>query len=508
MKKTIKHLSNRFSSLSCLQLKNCANLFSTSTHCCTNKQLDVDSPSVGKSQIMREQYQFRKNRIYNKFEHLSIINPRSVFAVNQINLNDIKVYGFDYDYTLAQYADAMQDFIHTKALNILVKKHHFPKALLSLTYDPGFCIRGLHYDISKCLLMKVDICNVVQLGTVYRGLNKLNDSEVNEVFDGSRHIPKHVIDQSYTGGESLKQLMDIFSMPEMMLLANVVDFFDKQNISFDPRILFENVQNAVREVHVSGLLYDEVCKNVDKFLQKNSLCELINHLTSAQKKLFLITNSNFHFVDTGMRHLVGSDWQDAFDVVIVQAKKPHFFKTKLRPFKTLIPDTSEVEISWNQISELRKGVVYCEGCLYELMKLSKWEGTEILYFGDQIYADLSDLTYGHGWRTGAIIPELENEIEVMNSRTFGRSVLWIQTLEHLLEQMQVILLLFNRLIRLKKKVVFSPYYKCFSVIYCRKQFFKQNFFNPQLIAKKRKLIRLADIFSKDLFAVPRQVVIC
>ena len=389
------------------------------------------------SEFMQKHYQLRKNRIYHEYEQFSTINPKAIFAVNQINLNDVNVYGFDYDYTLAQYADAMQDYIYKEALNLLVEKYHFPKSLRSLCYEPEFCIRGLHYDISKSLLMKVDICNVIQLGTVHRGLQKLTDDEVHEVFNGSRHIPKHVIDQSYTGGESLRQLMDIFSIPEMMLLANVVDYFVKKNIPYDPRILFENVQNAVREVHISGLLYAEVCQNLEKYLEKHSLCKLINHLTSKQKTLFLITNSNYQFVNTGMCYLLGPDWQDAFDVVIVQAKKPHFFKTNMRPFKTIMPDSPEVEVSWSRVSEFKKGTVYCEGCLYELMNLSKWEGTEVLYFGDQIYADLSDLTYAHGWRTGAIIPELEREIEVMNSVEFGQSVLWIQTLEYLLERMQV-----------------------------------------------------------------------
>lgn len=36
-----------------------------------------------------------------------------------------------------------------------------------------------------------------------------------------------------------------------------------------------------------------------------------------------------------------------------------------------------------------------------------------------------------------MIPELEDEIVVMNSEEFGTSVLWVQTLEKLLERMQI-----------------------------------------------------------------------
>ena len=397
-----------------------------------------DAEKYTNYELMQTRYSYLKKLIYEKHEQKYNIGPRALFAVNQLNLHDIHVYGFDYDYTLAQYSDIMQDFIYKEATKILVKKYHFPKKLLGLQYQPKFCIRGLHYDIPRSLLMKVDICNVIQFGTVHRGLQKLTDSKVLELL-GSRHIPKQVIEQSYVGGESLRQLMDIFSLPEMMLLANVVEYFDQEGIRYDPRILFENVQYSVRDVHISGLLYNEVSNNIEAYLVKNSLCDLINHLTNANRKLFLITNSNFHFVDTGMRHLLGFDWQDAFDVVIVEAKKPNFFKTTARPFKTVVHGSisSEMTISWDRITEFKKGEVYCEGCLDELMKLSKWDGTEVLYFGDQIYADLSDLSYSHGWRTGAVIPELEEEIDIMNSKVFGETVIWIQTLERLLERMQV-----------------------------------------------------------------------
>ena len=36
------------------------------------------------------------------------------------------------------------------------------------------------------------------------------------------------------------------------------------------------------------------------------------------------------FRDKGMRYIVGKDWRDLFDVVIVQAEKPNFFNDKRR----------------------------------------------------------------------------------------------------------------------------------------------------------------------------------
>lgn len=90
----------------------------------------------------------------------------------------------------------------------------------------------------------------------FRGLSPVPDDEVMELFKGSRHIPKHIMDQSYLGGggQTLRQLMDIFSMPELMLLSNVVDYFVVNNITYDPNILFESVKFAVRDVHVEGMI--------------------------------------------------------------------------------------------------------------------------------------------------------------------------------------------------------------------------------------------------------------
>ena len=48
------------------------------------------------------------------------IDSRAVFANAQLDLIDIDVYGFDYDYTLASYKTSVEDFIHDAAKNVLV----------------------------------------------------------------------------------------------------------------------------------------------------------------------------------------------------------------------------------------------------------------------------------------------------------------------------------------------------------------------------------------------------
>lgn len=71
---------------------------------------------------------------------------------------------------------------------MLIDKYKYPDAIKSLEYMPGFAIRGLHYDIEKGLLLKLDSFLQIQLGSVYRGLTPVSDAEVLRLYR-SRTVP-------------------------------------------------------------------------------------------------------------------------------------------------------------------------------------------------------------------------------------------------------------------------------------------------------------------------------
>ncbi len=111
-----------------------------------------------------------------------------------------------------------------------------------------------------------------------------------------------------------------------------------------------------------------------------------------------------------------------------------------RPFREInINNNSK---SWDRVYKLQKGKVYVEvnfilkkqktflffidslkGNLTTLVEMTHWEGHDVLYIGDHIYGDLAvrieyrrlslieiffkDLFLTHGWRTGAILEEVE-----------------------------------------------------------------------------------------------------
>ncbi|KTF80428.1 hypothetical protein cypCar_00039740 [Cyprinus carpio] len=326
------------------------------------------SSSVDKTSWLWSVYNETKQHTQDLIPVISknFVNPDTIFANNQMSLQDIEIYGFDYDYTLAFYSSHLHTLIFNIARDILINEHRYPEGLREYDYIPNFVIRGLHYDVQK-----------------------------------SSH------------GHTMKQFMDIFSLPEMTLLLCVNDYFMKHNIDYEPVHLYKDVKEAIGDVHVRGIMYRAVEADNEKYICYGEQTHaVLRKLSKNGKKMFLITNSPFDFVNRGMNYIVGKDWRDLFDVVIVQADKPGFFNDRRKPFRRV---TDKGVLLWDRIHHLEKGQIYKQGNLYEFLRLTGWRGSKVLYFGDHIYSDLADLTLKHGWRTGAIIPELRKEIKIMNT---------------------------------------------------------------------------------------------
>jgi hypothetical protein len=70
------------------------------------------------------------------------------------------------------------------------------------------------------------------------------------------------------------------------------------------------------------------------------VCATPQSLRDAGRKLMLLTNSDFPFVDVGLRHILRdqlacpAEWTRLFDVVVVGAQRPAWF-TQDTPFRSL-----------------------------------------------------------------------------------------------------------------------------------------------------------------------------
>lgn len=51
------------------------------------------------------------------------VNHKGVFACNELDLEEVKVYGFDYDYTLACYKPSMDYLLYNLGRDMLIQKY-------------------------------------------------------------------------------------------------------------------------------------------------------------------------------------------------------------------------------------------------------------------------------------------------------------------------------------------------------------------------------------------------
>jgi len=416
-----------------------------------------------------ELYKSLKTDIYSKELSQNGVSRGDVFANNDLDLRNVSSIGFNYDYTLALYSEELHGTLYKMAADKLVEEFHYPSDISHYKYDATFPIRGLHFDMKNGYLMKISSTNRVQLGAVYRGYRKIADEEVLNEYGGTMINIDLISMDARNRAARIFQRMDLFSMAFLSLLTNVIEYFMGKRIDFNPSYIYYDVEKAINEVHTSGDMHQAIINDLDRYLpKKKGLETYLNRLLSNKKRLFLMTNSPFSFVDKGMTHLFHSDWRDIFEIVIVDARKPTFFTCgESRPFRNI--NLKNGTYLWDHVKDFQRYGVYGEGNIKSFTKFGGYEGSGVIYFGDHVHSDLMDPVERIGWRTGAVIPELACEINIGNSEGYIRDIDWLVTLEHLISVLQVnkgldTSALLNewrverKSLRRKSKNLFNPYF--------------------------------------------------
>jgi HAD superfamily 5'-nucleotidase-like hydrolase len=363
-------------------------------------------------------------------ETLSSLDHEKAVVVNRyIDMNACSVLGFDVDYTLTQWKPTLQAFLFSEAMSSLVQDRGYPRELLQSEFDPEFPIRGLHFDAKHGTLLKLnafyDICHEC----AYLGKERLSLDQLRSLYGGT-----HVRDPH---SRSLRSLDDHFSLAEACLLAECIHYFRSHGYSFAPEFIHQDVTEAVRRVHVTGALHQELVSRLPYYLHRDE--PLRDFMRSAQaqgKQSFILTNSPYWFVDAGLRYIIGDDWNDFFDIVITRANKPTFF-TADTPFRTIISDldcpqiAEQERVSWRAVRSMEKGERFVAGSLTRLVAATGWEGSSVLYLGDSLRADAAWPGQLQSWRTGVIIPELSHELRLQHTPEYQHLLDKVIVLEQL-----------------------------------------------------------------------------
>eukprot|EP00250_Pteridium_aquilinum_P001422 c11618_g1_i2 orf=584-2458(-) len=366
-----------------------------------------DSTSKLKAELKTARQCFKN--IPSALKEMKKMDPSGVYANHNLRLDRIRVYGFDYDYTLAHYTPDLQTLIYNLAKEHLVKEHRYPESCLNFEYDKGFPIRGLYYDKKKGYLLKLDFFHSVEPEGCFFGRRRVDEAEIEAAYGSKRISAEHM--------PNLIALMDLFCLSEVCLISDVIQHFVDEKVAFDSSYVYDDVKRSIEFVHKSGLLHKRILEDPARYLVKSQgVVQMLRNLKNSGKHLFLLTNSPFPFVDGGMRYMFqqddasGESWRDLFDIVIALADKPNFY-TSERPFRYY--NSKKDVLAFSGVDVFQKHSVYYHGCLKHFLEITKWKGPEVLYFGDHLYSDLRGPARA-GWRTAAIIRELEREIRTQN----------------------------------------------------------------------------------------------
>ena len=340
-------------------------------------------------------------QLMNLFQPSRVRYNRRVFCNRNLRMEKIEAIGLDMDYTLAVYKIEFDQLAFDLTCQRLVERYQFPREMLGFRYDPEFAIRGLVIDMRNGNIFKMDRHRHVS--RAFHGTRRLGSERRVELY---RKNLIHLSRPQYFLVDTL------FSLPETHLYAQTVDLLDSlgQGSADNYESYYRAIRRVVDEIHQDGTLKQAVLRDLPRYVERdNDIAYTLERFIDAGKKIFLVTNSDWDYSDPMMSFLLDDvipgthRWTDYFHTIIVSANKPRFF-TQTTP---LVPE--------KDAKESDAGKVFRGGSLRKLEERLQTAGDKVLYIGDHIYGDMLKSKRASTWRTTMVIPEMETELDNMES---------------------------------------------------------------------------------------------
>jgi 5'-nucleotidase len=333
--------------------------------------------------------------------------PQRVFCNRNLRMDHITAVGFDMDYTLAIYEQAMEVVQAEMALARLVERCGYPEEVLAIRYRPDFGMRGLAVDTRHGNLFKMDAHRHV--GRTWHGTRPLGRDERRTLYRNRRLSPSD---------PDIVMVDTLFSLPELCLYSQLVAMLDTLSPTPpDYQRLWRDLREAMDLMHRDGTLKSRIAADIPRFIRRlPSLPATLAALRKSGKRLFLLTNSEPAYTDLVMRYLLDGaepdlpSWRDFFDLVIASARKPGFFNGD-HPFLAVTPELATGE----PVSALPRGAFVAQGNHRDLARWARLDGDDVLYVGDHLYGDILRSKRSTAWRTAMIVPEMTRELARMEA---------------------------------------------------------------------------------------------
>ena len=322
---------------------------------------------------------------------------RRIYCNRDLRLDLVEVIGFDMDYTLALYRQEALDQVTIEATVEKLIRHGYPEALRHMPLELRFPIRGLLIDKKLGHIIKADRYGYAK--KAFHGTQLLSSEERRAAYTNNR---------IRAGTERFHSIDTLYAFCEVTLYAAAIDLLDSRGGHVNYDRLFQDVRSCIDEAHRDGSIKDRIIADPPRFLRRdNDLGPTLHRLRNAGKRLFLLTNSDGAYTEVVMRYLLGDDpetsrWEEFFEVIITDARKPAFFTGQQGFCRYGVP--------YQIVDSLEPRVIYEGGSLAEFERLLDIRGDRILYVGDHIFGDVLRAKKVSAWRTLMVIQELTDEL--------------------------------------------------------------------------------------------------
>jgi HAD superfamily 5'-nucleotidase-like hydrolase len=335
--------------------------------------------------------------------------PRAcrVYANRNLDLDRVRLVGFDMDYTLALYDQPRMEGLSVKAtVDKLVKVVGYPEAIRHLDYDHRLGIRGLVVDRQTGNILKPDRYGAP--GRAYHGRQPIDRGLLRELYQRQR---------TRLSSDRYAFIDTLFALPEAVLFADLVDFFDGRPAPKPEYArIWDDIRHCIDLAHRDGSIKDVIAADMTTYIERDPhLAEALHKMRSSGKQLFLLTNSAWDYTNPVMKYMLDGvldaypSWRNYFDIVVVSAQKPSFF-TDRRPFEEV--DNEGRVIGTMLTGAFQRHKVYSGGNIFDFEERVEARGDRVLFVGDHIYGDMLRSRKSTAWRTAMVIQELEHEVAV------------------------------------------------------------------------------------------------
>jgi 5'-nucleotidase len=338
-------------------------------------------------------------------------HPRGLFCNRTLNLRNIGAIGYDMDYTLVHYRVELWEERAYSYVRAGLAAQGWP--VEDLVFDPDLVVQGLVVDTVRGNVVKANRFGYVK--TAFHGTNPLPYAEQRETY---RTTLVDLHDRRW------QFLNTLFSISEAGIFLQLVDLLDagKLPAALGYEDLYEAVRRTLDAAHLEGLLKADILADPARFIEPDPEVPLaLLDQKNAGKKVLLITNSEWEYAAPILRfafdeHLPGEmTWRDLFDVAIVNARKPAFFSERAPAYEIVGEDDEGRAVLRTHTGPLGEGRAYVGGHAALVEASLGLRGSEILYVGDHVFADVRASKDVFRWRTALILRPLEDEIAAFDA---------------------------------------------------------------------------------------------